>query len=270
MLTVLFNRWNATGDHLPQEIAECGLSGIGVSAELPPRLRAQLAQAAPVLLYDARLTLDGDARLENALDDAASLSAQAILFSVGKSCDPGSDARRFYEIARQIAKACEQRGLRMLLTNRRPFEMGTFVCAEKLKRLCNACGAKLALDVGASHAYNRALEDFFDLYESAEVLLLNDNFGRDACYPVGHPDFEPSILPDDMRQPGYGTVPYVRIMEEMRRLAPDRMLMINGQRHQGAPLTQVMLETRVLLSGRVFINPAGGKIGMNPNGRMLI
>lgn len=273
MLTVLFNRWNATGDRLCQEIADCRLEGIGICAELPLKLRAQLAQAAPVLLYDACLAIDDpklDGRLDAALRDAMSLSARAVLFGVGGSCDPGSDDRDFAETVRQMARRCEQGGLAMLLTNRRPFKKGAFVCAEKLKRLCGACGAKLALDVGASHACNRALEDFFDLYECAQMLMLNDNFGRDACYPVGHPDFDPSILPDDMRQPGYGTVPYVKIGENLRALAPDRTLMINGRRHQGAPLKQVMLETRVLLSGRVFVNPAGGRIGMNPNGRMLL
>lgn len=273
MLTVLFNRWNAIGDHLPQEIEECHLDGIGISAELPSRLRAELAKAASVLLYDACLAIDDpnlDGALDAALADAEALRAREILLGVGRSCDNGSDERRFHEVVRRAAEKCAQRGLTLKLTNRRPFEKGTFVCAEKLRRLCGACGVRLALDLGASHACNRALEDFFDLYECADVMLLNDNFGRDARFPVGHPDFDPSILPDDMRQPGYGTVPYVRIAECLRALAPDRTLMINGRRHQSAPLTQVMLETKVLLAGRVYINPAGGKIGMNPCDRMLI
>lgn len=53
-------------------------------------------------------------------------------------------------------------------------------------------------------------------------------------------------------------------------LAWDRPLMINGSRHQNAPLSQVIRETQTLLSGRMFINPAGGVIGKRSDGRILI
>ena len=273
MLTFLFNRFHTISDHAPREIPEAGLTAIGLSSEIPPAMRREMAAAAKVALYDPGLSLedcasakDGAARRDRALDDAAALGAQRVLASIGRCCDAGRGECGAAAIARALRERCAARGMELMLTNRRPFDPAVPVSAEKLARLCAASETPLAFDVGASHASMRALEDFWDLREQIGALLLNDNFGREALCPVGHEDYEPGVFPDDMRQPGYGSAPWVRLMER----APEVPMFINGSRHGGAPLAQVLLETRVLLSGRVFVNPAGGRFGMGADGRLII
>lgn len=202
MLTFLLNCWNTIGELPEREISKCGLTTIGVCAELPPALRQRLAKAAPMLLCDACLSIAemswADA-LEVVVRDAADLSEKFLLFSAGTSCDLGRDEGILAEQARRVQRKCAQSGMTMLLTNRRSQPSQTCVWAEKLARLCDRCGAGLALDLGASHSYDRALEDFWNLHERADILLCNDNYGQDAYHPVGHPDYAPWIWPDNMR-----------------------------------------------------------------------
>lgn len=268
MLTFLFNRLNTYQDHAPREIRQCGLSFIGVSAEVPDFMRRQMAEAARVKLYDSCLGIEDD--LTGAISDAADLDAQQLLVSVGSCCDRGRDERLSVEHVLRLRGACAARGLELLLTNRRPFDAEVSVSAAKLMRLCSAADVRIAFDVGASHASLKALEDFYDLSGRIAALLLNDNLGREALCPVGHEDYIPGSVPDDMRQPGYGSAPYAALAEAARTLIPDAPMYINGQKHGHAKLDRVLLETNILLAGKVPINPAGGYHGLREDGRLWI
>lgn len=266
MLTFLFNRLNTYQDHAPREIAQCRLPFIGVSAEVPEFMRRRMAEAAPVRLYDSCLTVGDD--FAEAIDVAVGLGAAQLMASVGRSCDAGRDERPFVEPVKRLREACAARGIELLLTNRRPFDPEVPVSAAKLGRLCAAAGVRLAFDVGASHASLRALEDFHDLRGVMAAMLLNDNLGREALCPVGHEDYIPGVVPDAMLQPGYGSAPFAALAEAARGVGID--LYINGQKHNHAVLGVVLLETNVLLAGKVPINPAGGYPGRWENGRLRI
>lgn len=268
MLTFLFNRLNTYQDHAPREIAACGLPFIGVSAEVPEFMRRKMAQSAPVQLYDSCLMLGDDAA--EVIADAQSIGAKQLVVSIGDCCDAGRDERPAIEPVMHLKKLCAERGLELLLTNRRTFNRETAVSAAKLARLCGATGVRLAFDAGASHAAMRALEDFYDLHGHIAAILINDNLGREALCPVGHEDYIPGTIPDAMLQPGYGSAPFVALADAARQLIPDAPFYINGQKHGHATLDVVLLETRSLLAGKVFINPAGGYIGKKDNGRMIV
>jgi len=231
-------------------------------------MRRQMAEAAPVMLYDACLTLGDD--FSGAIADARDLGAKQLMAGIGSCCDAGCDEGSAVSTALRLKRACAGSGLELLLTNRRPFDPDVSVSAAKLIRLCEAADVRIAFDVGASHASLRALEDFYDLSGRIAALLLNDNLGREALCPVGHEDYVPGYVPDDMRQPGYGSAPFVAMAEAARNFAPGAPMYINGQKHNHAKLDVVLMETNVLLAGRVFINPAGGSIGKRENGRLLI
>ena len=268
MLTFLLNRLNTYQDHAPREIRQCGLPFIGVSAEVPDFMRRQMADAAPVKLFDSCLSIADD--LAEAIGAAAETGAEQLVASAGSFCDAGRDERNALERVKEIREACAQRGLELLLTNRRPFDADVSVSAAKLLRLCENTDVRIAFDVGASHASLKALEDFYDLSGRIAAILLNDNLGREALCPVGHEDYVPGSVPDDMRQPGYGSAPFVVLAEAARALVPDAPMYINGQKHGHAKLDKVLLETNVLLAGRVPINPAGGSIGKREDGRILV
>lgn len=264
MLSFMMNRWNCTGDRQTEEMERAGLSQIGISAQLPAWLRAKLAGKARVCLYDSGLAADAcsEAEIDQAISDAQALLAQTLMLSAGGSCDRGRDEREAAAAMAEIQRKCREKGMGVALTNRRAYRPEIPVEAEKLLRLCRQTGCEIAFDSGFSHAYGRCLEDFHDLHERIAFLLMNDNYGKEvACWPVGHSDFDPTILPDDFRQPGYGTAPYPALGEAMRQYGMEIPLLINGMRHQNAALEVVMRETRRLLAGKVFINPAGGKIG---------
>lgn len=267
MLTFLLNRLNTYQDHAPREILQCGLPFVGVSAEVPDFMRRQMARSAPVMLFDSCRTLGED--LSGSVSDAAALGAKQLLVSVGKFCDAGRDERAATDLI-SLREDCARAGLELLLTNRRPFNPDVPVSAAKLLRLCESGSVRIAFDVGSSHASLRALEDFHDLHPVTAAILLNDNLGREALCPVGHEDYVPGSIPDDMRQPGYGSAPTVALAEAARHLLPDVPFYINGQKHAHATLPVVLRETRALLAGKVFINPAGGSIGKGPDGRMLL
>ena len=86
--------------------------------------------------------------LEVVVRDAADLSEKFLLFSAGTSCDLGRDEGILAEQARRAQRKCAQSGMTMPLTNRRSQPSQTCVWAEKLARLCDRCGAGLALDLG--------------------------------------------------------------------------------------------------------------------------
>lgn len=268
MLTFLFNRLNTYQDHAPREIAACGLSFIGVSAEVPEFMRRQMAQSAPVQLYDSCLTLGEDASA--AITDAAELGAKQLVVSIGNFCDAGRDECTAVQPALHLKSLCAGHGLELLLTNRRPFNPVIPVSAAKLARLCESAGLRLAFDAGASHASTRALEDFYDLHKHIAAILINDNLGREALCPVGHEDYIPGTVPDAMLQPGYGSAPFAALADTARLLTPATPFYINGQKHNHATLDLVLLETRTLLAGKIFINPAGGYIGKGENGRIIV
>lgn len=268
MLTFLLNRLNTYQDHAPREIAQCGLPFIGVSAEVPDFMRRQMAQSAPVTLFDSCRTLGDD--LTDSIAAAADLGAKQLLVSIGNFCDAGKDERAAIDPLLSPREACSRAGLELLITNRRPFNPDIPVSAGKLLRLCQSASVRIAFDVGASHASLRALEDFYDLSPSIAAVLLNDNLGREALCPVGHEDYIPGSIPDDMRQPGYGSAPTVALAEAARHLLPNIPFYINGQKHAHATLPVVLRETRCLLAGKVFINPAGGSIGKGADGRVLV
>lgn len=268
MLTFLLNRLNTYQDHAPREILQCGLPFIGVSAEVPDFMRRQMAQSAKVALFDSCRTLGED--LTDSIADASALGAKQLLISIGTFCDAGKDERAAVDSLISLRKACTRAGLELLVTNRRPFNPDIPVSAAKLLRLCESASVRIAFDVGASHASLRALEDFYDLHTAVAAILLNDNLGREALCPVGHEDYIPGSVPDDMRQPGYGSAPTVALAEAARQLIPDVPFYINGQKHAHATLPVVLRETRTLLAGKIFINPAGGSIGKGPDGRILV
>ena len=268
MLTFLFNRLNTYQDHAPREISACGLPFIGVSAEVPDFMRRKMAEAAPVQLFHSCLKLGQE--MAEVIADARGIGAKQLTVSVGNFCDAGCDERQAIELALRLKEACAESGLELLLTNRRPFCAETPVSAAKLARLCEAAGVRLAFDVGASHAAMRALEDFYDLHGHIAAILLNDNLGREALCPVGHEDYIPGTIPDAMLQPGYGSAPFVALADAARQLIPDIPFYINGQKHGHATLDVVLFETRALLAGKVFINPAGGYIGKKENGRLIV
>ena len=268
MLTFLLNRLNTYQDHAPREILQCGLPFIGVSAEVPDFMRRQMAQSAPVVLFDSCRTLGDD--LSDSIADAAALGAKQLLVSVGDFCDAGNDERPALDLVSALRRSCKLSGLELLITNRRPFNPLRPVSAAKLLRLCEAASVRIAFDVGASHASLHALEDFYDLHTSIAAVLLNDNLGREALCPVGHEDYIPGSVPDDMRQPGYGSAPTPALAEAARRLLPGVPFYINGQKHAHATLPVVLRETCVLLAGKVPVNPAGGTIGKGADGRILV
>lgn len=268
MLTFLFNRLNTYQDHAPREIAACRLPFIGVSAEVPEFMRRNMAQSAPVRLYDSCRTLGDD--IAEIIADAQSIGAQQLAVSIGGYCDSGRDERAAVDSVLRLKEACAQSDLELLLTNRRPFNPEVPVSAAKLARLCKAAGVRLAFDAGASHASMRALEDFYDLHGHIAAVLLNDNLGREALCPIGHEDYIPGTVPDAMLQPGYGSAPFVALADAARQLIPDIPFYINGQKHGHAILDVVLFETRSLLAGKVSINPAGGYIGKKENGRIIV
>lgn len=267
-LTFLFNRFNTYQDHAPREIAACGLPFIGASADVPEFMLRNMTEAAPVALYDSGLSIGDD--LSPAIATAEKFSARQLAVSVGNFCDPGKDESEAVGMVRALSDQCSKHNLELLLTNRRPFHPDVPVSAEKLARLCLASGVKLAFDAGSCHASQRMLEDFYDLHEHIAAILLNDNLGREALCPVGHEDYIPGTLPDDLRQPGYGTAPFVALADAARQLLPGVPFYINGQKHAHATLDVVLFEVRSLLAGKVFINPAGGSIGKKENGRLII
>ena len=268
MLTFLLNRLNTYQDHAPREILQCRLPFIGVSAEVPDFMRRQMAQSAPVRLFDSCRALGDD--MTASIADATALGAQQLLVSVGSFCDAGNDERAALPLLTALRGACARAEIELLLTNRRPFNPDVPVSATKLLRLCKSASVRIAFDVGASHASLHALEDFYDLHTSIAAILLNDNLGREALCPVGHEDYIPGSVPDDMRQPGYGSAPTPALAEAARRLLPDVPFYINGQKHAHATLPVVLLETRILLAGKVHVNPAGGSIGKGADGRVLL
>lgn len=268
MLTFLFNRLNTYQDHAPREIAACRLPFIGASADVPEFMLKMMADSAPIRLYDSCLSI-GD-NLSPAIEIAEKFSVQQLVISVGNYCDAGQDERAAVQAANELSARCAQHNLELLLTNRRPFNPEIPVSAAKLLRLCEATNLRIAFDAGASHASLRALEDFYDLHERIAAILINDNLGREALCPVGHEDYIPGTIPDAMLQPGYGSAPFAALADAARRLTPDIPFYINGQKHNHATLDVVLFETRALLAGKVFINPAGGSIGKKENGRLIV
>ena len=264
MLSFMMNRWNCIGDHQPDEIRGAGLEKIGISAQLPSWLRKKIAKAAKVCLYDSDLAVEtmSEEKMTKIVLEAQDIAAEAIMVGVGHSCDQGRNEQEAVMTLATMQAKCQQEGIRLVITNRRTYQPEQFIAAEKLRRLSQQVGCGIAFDPGFSHAYGKGLEDFFDIHEQITFLLMNDNYGIDvARWPVGHPDFDPTILPDDFRQPGYGTVPYPAVGEAMRQYGMDIPMLMNGMRHQNATLDTVIKETRRLLAGKVFINPAGGQIG---------
>ena len=268
MLTFLFNRLNTYQDHAPREISACKLPFIGASADVPEFMLKMMMESAPIRLFDSCLAI-GD-NLAPAIDAAEKFSTQQLVVSAGNFCDAGRDEKRAVEAVKELSAHCSQHNLELLLTNRRPFIPDIPVSAAKLLHLCKAADVRIAFDVGASHASMRALEDFYDLHERTAAILLNDNIGREALCPVGHEDYIPGTIPDAMLQPGYGSAPLVALADAARQLIPDVPFYINGQKHNHATLDVVLFETRSLLAGKVFINPAGGYIGKKENGRLIV
>jgi len=268
MLTFLFNRLNTYQDHAPREIAACRLPFIGASADIPESMLEMMAQAAPIQLYDSCCAIGDD--IAPAIAAAERFSAQQLVVSVGKYCDAGRDEKAAIDSVRALSVQCAKSGIELLLTNRRSFHAEVPVIASKLLRLCKAADVRLAFDAGASHASLRALEDFYDLHGQIAAVLLNDNLGREALCPVGHEDYIPGTIPDAMLQPGYGSAPFVALADAARQLIPGVPFYINGQKHNHATLDIVLFETRALLAGKVFINPAGGYIGKKENGRIIV
>ena len=267
-VTFLFNRFNTYQDHAPREIAACGLPFIGASADVPEFMLRMMAQSAPITVYDSCRCIDED--VAPAIAVAERFSARQLMVGVGHFCDAGQNEMDALETVRALAAQCRAHNLELLLTNRRPFSPDVPVSAEKLLRLSEAAAVRIAFDAGASHASRRALEDFYDLHPRIALILLNDNLGREALCPVGHEDYIPGTLPDDMRQPGYGTAPFPALADAARTLVPHAPFLINGQKHAHATLDVVLLETRTLLAGKVYTNPAGGGIGKKENGRIIV
>lgn len=272
MLTFLFNRYNVRLPGLAEDVKRLLPMGIGLSASFPDGLKKTLSKDVPVLLYDTELALDtaDDDAARTAAADAGALSSPRALCSVGRVCDTFASEAAFVSRLAAWKEFFAAEGVTLLITNRRPFDPDKSVSSAKLTRLSLASGVRIAFDVGTSHACGHVMEQWFDWREQTDLLLLNDNFGRGALAPVGSGSYDPSVAPDDMRQPGYGSAPFPGLMAEVRKTHPALPLFINGGRFQNLPIGEVLTETASMLGGRVPVSPAGGRVGHRDNGRMMI
>lgn len=268
MLTILWNRNNLCEDAVRQSLMECVPEGVGISADIPPDICLSVAKQLPIYIYDTGLYLDRaeDGEIAAAVEFADKLLTQKVLLSVGYSCDRGKDESFFAERLLEIKKRFLQRGISVLLSNRRPYIPGESVSVDKLLRLCKGAGIKIAHDIGASHVEEHALENYFDLRSETAALLLNDNFGEDYFDSTGQNDKSSG---DIMLQPGYGNAPFVKIFEDVQKNLPYLPLIINGKRHQNASLKTVFEDTQILLEGRVYYIPLGACLSKNENGRIM-
>lgn len=271
MLSFLFHTHNIPAEIDPQVLKKEFPAGIGLSRTLSASQKADLCAAVPAVLYDSELTVDTvtAADVTAAFSEAAALGAKTVLLRAGKSCDRGRDESVFVPALKEYRRLAEEKGLRLLLTNRKEFDAGLFMSSEKFIRLADVSGVRIAHDLGFSHAQASALEDFYDFGDRTELLLISDNYGREAR---NNPDWctQEMMIPGEMRQPGYGTLPIVGIMRLVRKTRPEMPVFINGTRYRDADLPLVMLETKTLLGGRVFISPAMARKGRNAEGRLLI
>lgn len=109
-----------------------------------------------------------------------------------------------------------------------------------------------------------------DLRPYIGSVLLNDNLGRLANLPVGHPLRNSHAGIDSMWQPGYGNAPFFKIYEYIQKETPELPMFFNGSRYQNAHLELVWKEIRAVLTNRVYLSPVGARFGMNENYRLLI
>ncbi len=271
MLSYLFTPQNTPSSLNADEIRKEFPGGIGLSGELPKETKNALAGISDIVLYDSVLSL-GEASADDmaeAIREAAGYKARYFLIRAGKTCDRYADKSVFVPFLREYRAMAEEKGLKPLLTNRKTFDTESFMSSEKFLRLSKAAGVKIAHDLGFSHSQASALENYYDFEEETELLLVSDNYGREAR---NKPDWvtHDMMIPGDMLQPGYGTLPVVGIMKLVRRDHPDMPVFVNGSRYGGASLAQVMLETRTLFGGRVFISPCQARKGRGGDGRLII
>lgn len=272
MLTILWNKNNLIGNNISEIFNPDPEISIGISADIPKNLRLGLAQTSTVNLYDSGLSLDtmNETQFINAIDDAKELASSRFMISVGYCCDMGRDEALFLEKLIQLKSKIENAGMKLLLTNRRPYIKKQCISSEKLLRLSKNADVSIAHDIGSSHAYLHALENYYDWKENTEILLLNDNLGRLATVPVGHPLYNPLSKIDIMQQPGWGTAPFIKIFEDVNIWKPDMPMYFNGLRHQNASLKKVWKEINAIMENRVYLSPLGAQFGKDEFGRLLI
>lgn len=275
MLTFLINKWNSEDSDLTDKLLEARLTKIGISADLPVWQKEELAKSLTVCLYDSTLPIDAidfQTAVQRAIDETCRYGAATMLVHIGHTCDIGQDEQRFAANLQSAYSAASTRNIEILLSNRREPNYGPPIIIEKIVRLCKSTGVYLALDVGAAHFHGSLLEAFYDVKTVLRTILLNDYGGtRLNRLPADDSYSETRVAIADHLQIGYGTAATVRIAELSNAWFPQIPMYINGMRHENASFAQVLLETQVLMAGRVHVSPAGGLIGRNSHtGRILI
>lgn len=271
MLSILLNPRNYDAKFAHECVNEFGAK-IGMSASLTETEKEEIANETGIELYDTGLFLDSDnqSAFENAFADAARYGVSKAVISTGSCCDVGNDETVWHEKLTVIKEAAASRNLGLLLTNRREFVKECPVSADKFMRLVSFCQVGIAYDFGFAHAYGTALENLYDWLDSISVILLNDNFGLQADNQ-SHDWINKEIMyVDEQKQPGYGNAPLVGMAKILRKEQKDIPLFINGGRQGNADLQTILIETRTILGGRVFISPAQARIGRNETGRIII
>ena len=271
MLSVLLNELNYDKAFAADCVCALGES-IGVSSSVAAAFENDFGEKVRVTLYDTGLALDSmnDAEWTSALDAARRFGARQIVLSAGHSCDIGKDEALWCETLSQLRQEFSASGVELLITNRRRFIKSLPVSAEKLMRLAMRSGVRIAYDFGFAHAYGTALENLYDLMYNTAVLCLNDNFGILADDKTADWVNGEIMYTDERKQPGYGNAPFVGMAEAMRGEGTFIPLYISGARQGAADLQTLLTETKVILSGRVFLSPAQARIGRNERGRVII
>ena len=271
MLSVMLNELNYDKTFAADCVCMLGTS-TGVSSGAAAAFENDFGEKARATLYDAGLQLDSmrDAEWESALDAARKFGARQIVLSAGHSCDTGRDEAPWCDTLGRLNRASAASGIELLITNRRRFIKTLPVSAEKLMRLTTRCEVRIAYDFGFAHAYGTALENLYDLMHNTAVICLNDNFGMQADDKTADWINGEIMYTDERKQPGYGDAPFVGMAEAMRSEDLDIPLYINGARQGDADLKTLLTETKVILSGKVFLSPAQARIGRNEHGRIIL
>lgn len=133
---------------------------------------------------------------------------------------------------------------------------------QKFQRILNQTEGLFAnIDIGQRHAQGHALEDFWLLRDKLGSLYLSDSSGE-----------APGVM--ESLQPGYGSVPWKALGRALKSMPSPPPLYINAPPfpygNHGKSMEEVFAECLAVLEGRVHISPAGGFIGKDPDGRIMM
>lgn len=271
MLNVILNSGNFDDDFAAGCIGEF-VEGPGISSSLDENVREYIAGKAKISVYETEIPFDSadDAAVGKVLADAEKYGAEKVIMSAGCCCDAGKDESEYYGKLESVKKAALNAHAELLVTNRRTFCRNVPVSAAKLARLSEKCGVKIAYDFGFAHAYGTALENLYDYMDNIGMILMNDNFGVNSNNVSRDWINNEIMYVDEKKQPGYGNAPFVGMADILRDERKDIPLYINGSRQGMADLPTVLIETKAILGGRVYVSPAFARIGRNEKGRIII